>query len=91
MRIFARDVLTPVQLASIGAIAVESAHLENIVDTTIVLLTKLKVEEISKISPSAMLASKLDTLRDIGLPELPSKTCRPQFSELVGQCKHLNW
>jgi hypothetical protein len=57
--------LTGEQLAAIGSIAVESAHLEQTIDAVLWFLTKLRPEQLALLLPGVMLTTRLEMMREL--------------------------
>jgi hypothetical protein len=83
-------VLTDEQLKAIGSIAVESAYLENLVEFIIAFMTSLSEHQLNILLSRAMLASKLDILRDLGELKLKSKIKKEKLKGIIAQLKHFN-
>lgn len=82
--------LTTEQLAALGSIAMESAYLEDLVDMLIGEITKLSDEQLRAILPGAMLAAKLDILKNLAVLKLKSKSKQQKISSIIAELKHLN-
>lgn len=85
-----QTVLTTEQLAAIGSIAVESAYLEDIVETLIYKLSGLTRKKGEIFLEKFMLDSKLNLLKELGMIKLKSKKRKLVLSELIGEIKQAN-
>ena len=82
--------LTTEQLAALGRIALESAYLESLVDQLIGEIAKLSDEQFRALLPGAMLATKLDILKNLASLKLKSKTKKEKLSSIIAELNHLN-
>jgi hypothetical protein len=88
----AKDILTKEQLAALGEIAVESAHLEGTVDRMIRVVLRIEPDEFDILIGSRMLGRKIDVLKTCGLVRLAGKKRkrrRYRFTVLMDRIKQL--
>jgi len=88
--IIAQSVLSTDQLAAIGCIAVESAYLEDTVETIIYNLSGLTREKGEIFIDKFMLDSKLNLLKELSIIKFKSKKRKLFLSELIGEIKSAN-
>ncbi len=80
----------PELLASIGAIAAESAYLERFIETVILGLAKLP-PEVGPLVCKGMIDAKIDLLRELGnikLKRFPRR--KAKFAEIISELKRTN-
>jgi hypothetical protein len=82
--------LTGGQLAAIGSIAVESACLENLVETLIRDMTKVPDEVLREMLSGAMLAKKLKIFKEVVSLKTKSKSKKQEFAKTIDRLEHLN-
>jgi hypothetical protein len=88
----ARLTLSNEQLAALGEIAAESAHLESAVDLMIQVVLKISPEEFDVLINNRMLGAKVDVLKTCGAIRLAGKKRkkrRNQFTALMDHIKFL--
>ena len=89
--------LTPEQLQTIGRIAVESAHIEAMVDRFILVASELEEHKIRIFMAGKMIDAKLEILKELVLPTLKelvppkrSEARQEGFSKVIGFLRHAN-
>jgi hypothetical protein len=78
------------ELAALGAVVAESAHLEAMIDRMLVEITRLKQAEYDLLVSGAMLGRKVELLRDLGLLKWKSKRKGEAFRAVINQVSEVN-
>jgi hypothetical protein len=89
--IMASGFLISAEMAALGAVVVESAHLEDTLDRIIMGITHLKRQQYIAMMGGRMIGAKLGILKELGLLKLRSKENRQRaFGALMDQLSALN-
>jgi hypothetical protein len=89
-RLQVKDFLTEKEMAAIGSVVAESAHLENVLEAFIIQMTKLSQAQYDILIGAKMMGAKIAIVKDLGLLKLKSEKRRKAFTKVMDSLARLN-
>lgn len=82
--------MTDKDLAALGSVVAESAHLESTLDLIILLITRMGESEYEVFMRGKMIGAKLEIVKELGVLKLRSKKRQRAWMQLIDGLKSLN-